>query len=168
MEDKDETEKDEFYSQPERTYDSAPSNDIKMIIGDLNAKLGKEEIYKGTIGKQSLHTDSNDNGQRIIDSSNKLHLFPTQGNTQRHMEIPDGKTYNQTDHVLIDRRNAFSITDVRTCRGANGDTDHYLVKAVYRCRIMAWKDGHISKEPKINIKKLVNPQVRETYQQLLG
>jgi hypothetical protein len=41
-EDKDETEKDEFYSQLERTYGSAPFNDIKMIIEDLNAKLGKE------------------------------------------------------------------------------------------------------------------------------
>jgi exonuclease III len=61
-EDKDETEKDEFYSQLQRTYDSAPSKDIKAIIGDLNAKLGKEEIYKGTIGKQSLHTDSIHNG----------------------------------------------------------------------------------------------------------
>jgi hypothetical protein len=33
---------------------------------------------------------------------------------------------------------------------------------------MAWKDGHISKEPKINIQKLGNPEVRETYQKLLG
>jgi endonuclease/exonuclease/phosphatase family metal-dependent hydrolase len=131
-----------------------------MIIGDLNAKLGKEEIYKDTIGKQSLHTDSNDTGQRIIHFAMSRNLlisstcFPHKAVHKGTWRSPDGKTYNQIDHVLIDRRNASSIIDVRTCRAANGDSDHYLVKAVYRCR-MAWKDGHISKEPKINIQKLV-------------
>jgi hypothetical protein len=173
-EDKDETNKDEFYSQLGRTYDSAPSNDIKIIIGDLNANLGKEEMYKGTIGKQSLHIDSNDNGKRIIDFAMSRNLvisstcFPHKAIHKGTWRSPDGKTYNQIDHVLIDRRNASSIIDVRTCRGANGDSDHYLVKAVYRCRIMAWKDGHMSKEPKINIQKLGNPEVREAYQKLLG
>jgi exonuclease III len=120
-EDKDEAEKDEFYNQLERSYDSAPSNDIKMIIGDLNAKLGKEEIYKGTIGKQSLHTDSNDTGQRIIDFAMSRNIvisatcFPYKAIHKGTWRSPDGKTYNQIDHVLIDRRNASSIIDVRTC-----------------------------------------------------
>jgi hypothetical protein len=64
-EDKEEEEKDQFYYLLNRTYDKAPSNDIKMVIGYLNAKIGKEGIYKGRVGEQSLHTDSNDNGQRI-------------------------------------------------------------------------------------------------------
>jgi hypothetical protein len=34
-----------------------PSNDIKTLIGDLNAKIGKGGIYHGAIGEQSLHTD---------------------------------------------------------------------------------------------------------------
>jgi hypothetical protein len=94
--------------------------------------------------------------------------FPHKAIHKGTWRSPYGKTYNQTDHVLIDRRNDSSIIDVRTCRGANGDSDHYLVKVVYRCRIMAWKDGHISKEPKINIQKLGNPEVHKAYQKLLG
>jgi hypothetical protein len=94
--------------------------------------------------------------------------FPHKAIHKGMWRSPDGNTYNQIDHALIDRRNASSIIDVRTCRGANGDSDHYLVKAVYRCRIMAWKDGHISKEPKINIQKQGNPEIREAYQKLLG
>jgi hypothetical protein len=121
MEDRDETEKEEFYNHLERTYDTAPSNDIKMIIGDLNAKLGKKEIYKDTIGKQSLHTDFSDNGQRIIDFAMSRNLvisctcFPHKALHKGTWRSPDGKTYNQIDHVLIDRRNASSIMDVRTC-----------------------------------------------------
>jgi hypothetical protein len=33
---------------------------------------------------------------------------------------------------------------------------------------MAWKGGHVSKKPKINIQKLGDPEVREAYQKLLG
>jgi hypothetical protein len=42
---------------------------------------------------------------------------------------PDGRTHNQTDHILIDRRWHLSILDVRSFRAADCDTDHYLVEA---------------------------------------
>jgi hypothetical protein len=66
-EDSEEMEKEEFYSLLERIYDSTPSNDIKIIIGDLNAKIGREEILRDIIGKESLHLISNNNGLRAID-----------------------------------------------------------------------------------------------------
>jgi hypothetical protein len=44
-------------------YDSIPSNDIKMVIGDLNAKLGWEDIYKGVNRKHSLHLETKNNEQ---------------------------------------------------------------------------------------------------------
>ena len=40
---------------------------------------------------------------------------------------PDGKTHNQMDHILVDRRWHSSILDVQSFRGADCDTDHYLV-----------------------------------------
>jgi hypothetical protein len=36
------------------------------ILGDFNAKLGGEDIIKLTIGNDSLHQESNDNGVRIV------------------------------------------------------------------------------------------------------
>lgn len=36
----DNADKDWFYQIMKTAYDSIPSNDIKMVIGDLNAKLG--------------------------------------------------------------------------------------------------------------------------------
>jgi hypothetical protein len=38
---------------------------MKILLGDFNAKVGKENIFKPTIGNETLHQDSNDNGVRI-------------------------------------------------------------------------------------------------------
>ena len=38
---KDEDIKAEFYQLLEKIYDTAPKNDIKLIMGDMNAKIGK-------------------------------------------------------------------------------------------------------------------------------
>jgi hypothetical protein len=39
---------------------------MKILLGDFNAKLGREDIFKPTIWNDSLHQDSNDNGARIV------------------------------------------------------------------------------------------------------
>ena len=39
---------------------------MKTILGDSNAKVGRENIFKTTIGKVSLHQDSNHNRVRIV------------------------------------------------------------------------------------------------------
>jgi len=55
---------------------------MKILLGDFNAKLGRENIFKPTIGNESLHQDSNDNGVRIVNfatSKNlvfKITMFP--------------------------------------------------------------------------------------------
>jgi hypothetical protein len=46
--------------------------------------------------------------------------------------FPDGKTHSQTDHKLIDRRWHLSILDARSFRGADCDTDCYLIVAKVR------------------------------------
>jgi len=39
---------------------------MKIILGDFNAKLGRENIFKPTFDNEILHQDSNDNGVRIV------------------------------------------------------------------------------------------------------
>jgi hypothetical protein len=41
-------------------------NTIQKLLGDFNAKEGREEIFKLTIGNESLHETSNDNGVRVV------------------------------------------------------------------------------------------------------
>ena len=59
-------EKEAFYAQLEKEYDSCPRRDVKIVIGDFNAQVGGEVMYRPVIGPDSLHTDTNDNGQRCV------------------------------------------------------------------------------------------------------
>ena len=56
-------EKDKFYDDLQRTYDKTPKHDIIMILGNLNAKIGKEKAYENLTGKHTQHDVSNQNGE---------------------------------------------------------------------------------------------------------
>jgi hypothetical protein len=59
--------KENFYDTLEKIYDLAPQHDIKIVLGDFKAKIGKETTFRPTIGKESLHEETNNNGLRLID-----------------------------------------------------------------------------------------------------
>ena len=111
---------------------------MKILLGDFNAKMGKEEIFKPTIGNDSLHQDSNDNSVRIVNFATqkslavKSTMFPHRNIRKYTWISPDGKKHNQIDHILIDRRWHSRISDVRSFRVADCDTDHHLVVAKVR------------------------------------
>jgi len=47
---------------------------MKSPLGYFNAKVGGENIFKLTIGNESLHQDSNDNGVKIINFATSKNL----------------------------------------------------------------------------------------------
>jgi hypothetical protein len=79
---------------------------MKNTLGNFNAKVGREDIFKPTIGNESSHEISNDNGVRVVNFATLKNL--TVKNMFPHHNIhtftwmsPNGKTHNQIDHVLI-------------------------------------------------------------------
>jgi hypothetical protein len=78
---------------------------------------------------------------------------------------PDGKTHNQIHHILIDRRRHSSILDDRSFRGADCDSDHYLVVARVRERLAVGKQLVKKMDvERFNVKKLNEVEVKEQYQ----
>jgi hypothetical protein len=58
--------KDSFYEELWRVFDQFPRYDIKISLGNFNAKVGRENIFKLT-RNDGLHEISNDNGFRVVD-----------------------------------------------------------------------------------------------------
>jgi hypothetical protein len=83
---------------------------MKILLGYFNVKLRREDIFKPIIGNESLHEASNDNGIRVVNFATSKSLI-IKSTTFPHRDIhkytwtsPDGVTYNQIGHVLIDKR----------------------------------------------------------------
>jgi hypothetical protein len=73
-EDKTDGVKDSFYKELECVFDKFPKYYMKILLGDFNAKVGREDIFKLTIRNQSLHEISNDNGVRLVNFAMSKHL----------------------------------------------------------------------------------------------
>jgi hypothetical protein len=55
-----------FYEGSEQVIDHFSKYNTKILLGGFNAKVWRENIFTPTIGNESLHQDSNDNGIRIV------------------------------------------------------------------------------------------------------
>jgi len=66
---------------------------------------------------------------------------------------------------LIDGRHFSDITDVRTYRGANIDSDHYMVMVKLRPKLSVINDYR--RPPRYNLKRLKQPDVTNAYAQHL-
>jgi hypothetical protein len=58
--------KGSFYKELECVFDKFSKYHMNIFLGDLNAKVGREDIFKLTIGNESLNEISNDNGVRVV------------------------------------------------------------------------------------------------------
>jgi hypothetical protein len=115
-EDKTDYVKDSVYEELEHIFDKFPKYHMKILLGDLNAKVGRDDIFIPIIGNESLHEISNDNGVTVVvnfaTSKNlifkKSTMFPHRNINKYTCTSPDGKPHNQVDHILIDGRRHIS------------------------------------------------------------
>jgi hypothetical protein len=125
--------KDMFYE------DKFPKYHMKnFLLGDFDAKVDTEDIFKPTIWNESLHAISNDNGVRVVNIATSKNLtvkstmFPDHNIHKFIWTSHDGRTIIIIDHILIDRRRHSNILYLRSFWASDCDTDHYLVVAKVR------------------------------------
>jgi hypothetical protein len=140
-EDKEEI-KEKFYEELQRTQDRVPKHDVVIIMGDMNSKLGKEEVFSQVIGRHTVHNISNENGEMVANYAIINGMFLISTNFQ-HKKInigtwtsPDHQRINQIDHVMVSKEKMRLIHDVRSKRGYNCDSDHFLVPIKIKQRLI--------------------------------
>jgi hypothetical protein len=91
--------------------------------------------------------------------------FPRRDIHKQTWTSPDGVTHNQIDHVLIDKRRHSNILNVPSFRGADCDTDHYLVVAKLMERTSVSKRARQNFDlERFDLRNLDDVEVREKYQ----
>jgi hypothetical protein len=91
--------KGSFYERLEHVFDKFPPSHMNILLGDFNAKVGREDILKQKIGNESLHEISNDNGVGVVNFATYTHLIKSTMFPHRKVHIftwtsPDVKTHN--------------------------------------------------------------------------
>lgn len=58
--------KDSFYETLEKIFNSISSHSIIIVLGDMNAQVGRERVFEKTPGKESFYLQCNNNGLRLV------------------------------------------------------------------------------------------------------
>ena len=135
-------ELEEFYEKLQAEYDNCHKSDVKVIMGDLNAKVGKyqDSSEQGLIGKHGLG-ERNQRGQHLIDFCIENELVVTNTTFQNHPRrlytwtSPDGNTKNQIDYIMIEKRWRTSVLACKTLPSADCGSDHELLMSVLKLRL---------------------------------
>ncbi|GFS20455.1 endonuclease-reverse transcriptase [Elysia marginata] len=100
-------EKDAFYDLLQEVMDKLPKKDINILMGDANAKIGRENTgYNRILGSHGLG-EMNDNGERFANFClfNKMviggSIFPHKRVHKATWVSPDNVTENQIDNFCV-------------------------------------------------------------------
>src|SRR6218665_1527154 len=167
-----EEEIEDFYTALQEAMGNTPSQDLIIVMGDFNAKVGKDwETWRGAMGRFG-YGEENQRGGRLLSFclGNSLKIMNTQfyqrkANRKWTWESPDGKTRNMIDFVLVNNGWKSSVTMCRTFTKLDVASDHNLVMAGIRVKL---KTIHREKSgKKFDIERLDDNLVRREYSTLL-
>jgi len=164
------TEEDieDFYSDLQAAIQKASSRDLLIVMGDFNAKVGRDwSTWGGAIGKFGFG-DMNDRGERLLNFclTNNLRImntafFQKKGSRKWTWESPDGTTKNLIDYILVNSRWKSSVSMCRSFPKPDVGTDHQMVMANIRIRLGKVRKKTITK--RYDVEKLSNDQVKTKY-----
>ncbi|XP_063435686.1 craniofacial development protein 2-like [Mytilus trossulus] len=174
--DSSEEKKDAFYELLQQEIDKTQKHDIKIIMGDMNAKVGSSNIhYERAMGKHGCG-NMNENGERLAElytTNNYViggTIFPHRNIHKLTWCSPNQRDKNQIDHIMINGVWKRSLLDVKVKRGADVGRDHHLVKADIKLKLRAngkntrsWKQFDIEKLKESNVRKEYTTLIRNRF-----
>ena len=113
-----EAEVEQFYEELQNRWELTSKKDILFIIGDWNAKVGRQEI-RGVTGKFGLGVQ-NKAWQRLAEFCQENTLVITNTLFQQHKRrlytwtSPDGQHWNQIAYILCNQRWRSSMQSAET------------------------------------------------------
>jgi len=135
----------------------------------MNANIGpNNEGLEYVMGRHGIG-NMNENGELFSELCANYDLiisgtvFPHKTSHKVSWVSPDNITQNQTGHIVISKRFRRSLLDVRKKRGADIGSDHHLMIANFRFKILAARKTCETRQKKYNVQKLQKPSIKEEF-----
>ena len=171
----DDSETDEFYRKLQFLADQTPKQDILVVQGDWNAKVGDDAQEDwGDVCGPLCNPETNDRGLKLLDATcSNLVLANTLGNHKPSRRwtwySPDGIHHNQIDYSLVKKqfRSGIKTARTRTFPGADVGSDRDMAMATFQTR---FKNSRKITQPRIgfDLEKLNDPTVMSAFQGTIG
>ncbi len=129
-----------FYSDLDVAHKACGSQDMVIVMGDMNAKVGQEQDpMKEIVGRYGLG-QRNDRGDLWVDwctTHEQVIMNTWFQHHQRHLytwKSPGDVVRNQIDYITINRRFRNSILQVKGYPGADCGSDHVPIVATMKVK----------------------------------
>lgn len=166
--DAEEEVKEEWYEHLQLVISKVPQHDMILIMGDMNAKVGSDNTRRErAMGKHGCGV-MNDNGERLVDFCQNNNcviggtIFPHKNIHKLTWKSPDKKTINQIDHVIINNKWRKSMLDVRVYRGADANSDHYLIATSIKLKLRQIPQQH-QRRKVLDIARLKSATIKKQF-----
>jgi hypothetical protein len=153
--------KENFYSQLRSTLQAIPRTDKLILMGDFNARIGRDyEKWPTVMGRHGVGK-GNTNGELLLALCSEFGLLLTNTVFKQKEEHkttwmhPRSKHWHLIDYIITRQRDRMDVHSTRAMRGANCWTDHQLLrsKIAFMLRPKCRKQGAIIPK-KLNTDKL--------------
>ena len=154
--DHDDAEAETFYENLEATLKQLKSTDVKIIMGDFNAKLGASRIGN-IVGPHGLG-EINERGERLAEWCEENNYTVTNTWYKNHSrrkwtwKSPGDRHRNLIDFILIQSRFRNAIQSAKPMPGADCGSDHVPVICTFNLKLQAQKKS--KQQPCYNYKQL--------------
>ncbi|KAL9969739.1 hypothetical protein ACROYT_G021994 [Oculina patagonica] len=166
--DADPEQKDIFYETHQAEVENTPSQDLLIVIGDLNAMVGTVNADNERVMGGHGYGILNENGERLVELCGMNNLV-IGGTLLPHKDIhkiswnsPNRRDKSQIDHLLINGKWRRSLQDVRVRRGADVGSDHHLVTAMVHLKLLRSRKTACHQR-RFDVSKLKNYDTRNQF-----
>ncbi len=169
---------DKFYNDLQDTVNKVSTDDMIIIMGDLNARVKgdqQQSRLNNCIGPFTVDA-LNENGTRLIDFCTINNIIVANTFFQHkliHQTLwmhPGSKVWHMLDYTLVNKKFRSSIEDVRTYRRAAGaiGTDHHLMRVKIKFHLKSRRKKQQVTRMKHDFTKFKDEKTLEMFQKDLG
>nr|XP_049577518.1 craniofacial development protein 2-like [Syngnathus scovelli] len=171
----DEDKKEAFYACLDEVLSKIPKEDKIIILGDFNARVGRDHhLWKGTIGKEGIG-NINSNGVLLLSKCAQYDLIITNNIFRQKNKLkgswrhPRSKQWHLIDYVIVRARDQHDVSITKAMTDSEAWTDHRLIRSTMSIRLKRKRrlQKKLSRQ-RLNLETLNKTAALQLFQASLG